>query len=33
VIGLTTTQAFACACGCGVLDVGGIDLPQEQDDE
>ena len=31
VVGLTTTQAFACACGCSVFDVGGLDLPQEQD--
>ena len=30
-IGLTTTQALACACGCSVFDVGGFDLPQEQD--
>ena len=30
-VGLTTTQAFACACGCSVFDVGGLDLPQEQD--
>ena len=27
----TTTAAFACACGCSVFDVGGFDLPQEQD--
>jgi hypothetical protein len=26
-----TTAARACACGCSVFDVGGIDLPQEQD--
>ena len=31
VVGLTTTQALACACGCSVFDVGGLDLPQEQD--
>jgi hypothetical protein len=31
VVGLTATKAFACACGCSVFDVGGIDLPQEQD--
>ena len=30
-VSLTTTQAFACACGCSVFDVGGLDLPQEQD--
>ena len=30
-VGLTATQALACACGCSVFDVGGIDLPQEQD--
>jgi hypothetical protein len=29
--GLTTTAALACACGCSVFDVGGLDLPQEQD--
>jgi hypothetical protein len=27
----STTAARACACGCSVFDVGGIDLPQEQD--
>ena len=27
----TTTAAQACACGCSVFDVGGLDLPQEQD--
>jgi hypothetical protein len=27
----TTTAAYACACGCSVFDVGGLDLPQEQD--
>jgi hypothetical protein len=26
-----TTAAHACACGCSVFDVGGLDLPQEQD--
>jgi hypothetical protein len=31
IIGFTTTAAFACACGCSVFDVGGLDLPQEQD--
>ena len=30
-VGLTTTPTFACACGCSVFDVGGLDLPQEQD--
>ncbi len=30
-VGFTTTQALACACGCSVFDVGGLDLPQEQD--
>ncbi len=30
-VGLTTTAALACACGCSVFDVGGLDLPQEQD--
>jgi hypothetical protein len=27
----STTMALACACGCSVFDVGGLDLPQEQD--
>jgi hypothetical protein len=31
VIGFTTTAALACACGCSVFDVGGLDMPQEQD--
>lgn len=31
VLGLNTTTALACACGCSVFDVGGLDLPQEQD--
>jgi hypothetical protein len=31
VTGFTTAQALACACGCSVFDVGGLDLPQEQD--
>lgn len=31
VVGLTTTAALACACGCSVFDVGGLQLPQEQD--
>jgi hypothetical protein len=30
-VGLTTTVARACACGCSVFDVGGLDLPQEQE--
>ncbi len=30
-VGFTTTAARACACGCSVFDVGGHDLPQEQD--
>jgi hypothetical protein len=30
-VGLTTTVARACACGCSVFDVGGLGLPQEQD--
>jgi len=30
-VGFTTIAARACACGCSVFDVGGIDLPQEQD--
>ena len=30
-VGLTTTAALACACGCSVFDVGGLDTPQEQD--
>jgi hypothetical protein len=30
-IGLTTTDANACACGCSVFDVGGLQMPQEQD--
>jgi hypothetical protein len=31
IVGFTTTQALACACGCSVFDVGGLDMPQEQD--
>ena len=27
----TATAALACACGCSVFDVGGLDTPQEQD--
>jgi hypothetical protein len=30
-VGLTTTVAYACACGCSVFDVGGLGAPQEQD--
>jgi hypothetical protein len=30
-VGVATTQALACACGCSVFDVGGLDTPQEQD--
>ncbi len=30
-VGFTTTAARACACGCSVFDVGGLDLPQEGD--
>jgi hypothetical protein len=30
-LGLTTTAARACACGCSVFDVGGGLLPQEND--
>ncbi|MGO9700620.1 MAG: hypothetical protein ACLPX7_15310 [Xanthobacteraceae bacterium] len=30
-LGFTTTAARACACGCSVFDVGGLDTPQEQD--
>jgi hypothetical protein len=30
-VGFATTAAHACACGCSVFDVGGLDLPQEQD--
>ncbi len=26
-----TTAALACACGCSVFDVGGLDTPQEED--
>jgi len=31
VVGLTPTAALACACGCSVFDVGGLETPQEQD--
>jgi len=30
-IGVGTTAALACACGCSVFDVGGLGAPQEQD--
>ena len=30
-IGAGTRAALACACGCSVFDVGGLDTPQEQD--
>ncbi len=30
-VGVSTTAALACACGCSVFDVGGLDTPQEQD--
>ena len=30
-VGLSTTAAYACACGCSVFDVGGGLLPQEND--
>jgi len=30
-VGFTPTAAHACACGCSVFDVGGLDLPQEED--
>jgi len=30
-VGIATTAALACACGCSVFDVGGLDTPQEQD--
>jgi len=30
-VGISTTQALACACGCSVFDVGGLSTPQEQD--
>ena len=31
IVGFTTTAALACACGCSVFDVGGLNMPQEQD--
>jgi hypothetical protein len=30
-VGASTEAALACACGCSVFDVGGLDTPQEQD--
>ena len=30
-IGGSTETALACACGCSVFDVGGLDTPQEED--
>ncbi len=30
-LSFSTTAALACACGCSVFDVGGLDTPQEQD--
>jgi len=30
-VGLSTTAAYACACGCSVFDVGGGLLPQENE--
>jgi hypothetical protein len=30
-VSFTTTAARACACGCSVFDVGGLEVPQEQD--
>jgi hypothetical protein len=30
-LGFSTDAALACACGCSVFDVGGLDSPQEQD--
>jgi hypothetical protein len=30
-LGFTTTAARACACGCSVFDVGGLNLPQENE--
>src|SRR5271154_4325995 len=30
-LAFTTTAARACACGCSVFDVGGSQLPQEND--
>jgi len=30
-VGAGSEEALACACGCSVFDVGGLDTPQEQD--
>ena len=30
-VGASTEAALACACGCSVFDVGGLDSPQEED--
>ena len=30
-VGIATTEALACACGCSVFDVGGLNMLQEQD--
>jgi hypothetical protein len=30
-VGASTEAALACACGCSVFDVGGLDTPQEGD--
>jgi len=30
-VGASTDAALACACGCSVFDVGGLDTPQEED--
>ena len=30
-VGTSTEAALACACGCSVFDVGGLDTPQEAD--
>ena len=30
-VGAGTAAALACACGCTVFDVGGLESPQEQD--
>ncbi len=30
-VGFSNDAALACACGCSVFDVGGLDTPQEQD--
>jgi hypothetical protein len=30
-VGFSTDAALACACGCSVFDVGGLDTPQEQE--